>query len=172
MSRRIKLKVMSLEQHSTLMQWTSRGSFEQTSNCKSIPVWLTKTCKERENWFLAKRTDRFSTISHVANILFFLFKFCIKKYFVQLALLLILRKNKAVKKYKSIYSQTLKVRSSGMQFCGSGSAVIRIILGSLIRIWIKVKVGSGLALKSKLRSCGGSKWSYGGPWTLTVEAQN
>ncbi len=29
---------------------------------------------------------------------------------------------------------------------------------------------SGSALKSKFRSCSSSKWSYGGLWTLTVEA--
>jgi hypothetical protein len=34
----------------------------------------------------------------------------------------------------------------------------------------KSKAGSGTTLKSKFRSCGGSKWSHGGLWTLTMEA--
>jgi hypothetical protein len=64
-------------------------------------------------------------------------------------------------------------------FC---SAWIRIILGSWIRIciseksWIRIHIrgksgsGSRSALKSKFRSFRGSKWRYGGPLTLTMEA--
>jgi hypothetical protein len=56
--------------------------------------------------------------------------------------------------------------------CGSGSAWIRIILGSRIGIKSKSKSGSWSesASDSKFKSCVGSKWSNHGQWTLTIEA--
>ncbi len=46
-----------------------------------------------------------------------------------------------------------------------GNAGLRIGSGSALE-W---NAGSGSAFKSKFRSCRGSKWSRGGPWTPTME---
>jgi len=44
---------------------------------------------------------------------------------------------------------------------------IRIILGSSIRIRIRIRVKSWI----RIRSFEGSKWSSGGPWTITMKAR-
>ncbi len=59
---------------------------------------------------------------------------------------------------------TVQYTTTPFQCCGCGSTWNRIIMGSQIRVKGRIRI------KVKFMSCGGSKWSHGGPWTLKMEA--